>query len=59
MCAYNPECPAPDVREAFRPHVIAPHPEQGWCLLCDGAILFDDGGVILPDGSIREPGMAA
>jgi len=35
--------------------VVAPHPEQGWCLLCNGVILFDDGGVILPDGSAQRP----
>jgi hypothetical protein len=35
--------------------VIAPHPEQGWCLLCNGVILFDDGGAVLPDSSTLEP----
>jgi len=26
-------------------------PEQGWSLLCNGIILFDDTGELLPDGS--------
>ena len=25
-------------------------PEQGWSLLCNGVIAFDDGGDLLPDG---------
>jgi hypothetical protein len=28
--------------------VIAAHPEQGWSLLCNGIITFDDGGAIMP-----------
>jgi hypothetical protein len=30
--------------------VVSEHPEQGWCLLCNGVVLFEDGGVILPEG---------
>jgi hypothetical protein len=26
------------------------HPEQGWSLLCNGVVLFDDAGALLPDG---------
>ncbi|MEV7034998.1 DUF5999 family protein [Streptomyces sp. NPDC093272] len=37
------------------PHVVAAHPEQGWSLLCDGAIVFDDTGELRPDGSVAEP----
>jgi hypothetical protein len=35
--------------------VVAAHPEQGWSLLCDGSIVFDDSGVLLPDGSVVAP----
>ena len=38
-------------------HVIAGHPEQGWSLLCNGIVLFDDGGLLLPDGRARAPHM--
>lgn len=55
MCLHNPGCPAGDSREACSAHVIAPHHEQGWCLLCNGVIVFDDSGAILPDGSAIEP----
>jgi hypothetical protein len=29
--------------------VVASHPEQGWSLLCNGVVLFDDAGVLLLD----------
>ena len=54
MCAHNPHCPSAEARDARSAHEIAPHHEQGWCLLCNGVILFDDGGAILPDGSTLE-----
>jgi hypothetical protein len=50
MCQHQPRCPgalAPD-RAAAR--VQASHPEQGWSLLCNGVVLFDDAGVLLPGG---------
>jgi hypothetical protein len=31
--------------------VVASHPEQGWSLLCNGVVCFDDLGELLPDGS--------
>ncbi|WP_432137760.1 MULTISPECIES: DUF5999 family protein [unclassified Streptomyces] len=37
------------------PHVVAAHPEQGWSLLCDGTIVFDDSGELLPDGQVVAP----
>jgi hypothetical protein len=36
-------------------HVIAGHTEQGWSLLCNGILLFDDGGLLLPDGRAEAP----
>ncbi|MCW2568075.1 MAG: hypothetical protein JWN54_2172, partial [Mycobacterium sp.] len=35
--------------------VVAAHPEQGWSLLCNGIILFEDTGEILPDGRTVGP----
>jgi hypothetical protein len=29
--------------------MVADQPGQGWSLLCNGVILFDDGGELLPD----------
>lgn len=55
MCAHNPPCPtamAPD-REAARP--VAHRPEQGWSLMCNGVLVFEDTGELLPDGRIVAP----
>jgi hypothetical protein len=30
--------------------VAVSHPEQGWSLLCNGIVLFDDAGALLPGG---------
>lgn len=35
--------------------VSAAHPEQGWNLLCNGVVSFDDGGALLPDGNAIAP----
>ncbi|MFI8265521.1 DUF5999 family protein [Streptomyces sp. NPDC085665] len=55
MCQHNPVCPgvADADREAAKP--LASHPEQGWSLLCNGVLLFDDGGELLPGGEIVGP----
>jgi hypothetical protein len=34
---------------------VAAHPEQGWSLLCNAVLLFDDTGELLPDGQIIAP----
>ena len=48
MCTHEPQCPsAGDIARAAA-HVIAGHPEQGWSLLCNGIVLFHDGGLLLP-----------
>jgi hypothetical protein len=55
MCSHQPWCPdalAPD-RTAAWP--VARRPEQGWSLLCNGVVLFDDGGHLLPDGQAISP----
>ena len=51
MCTHSPSCPAAESGEASRAQVVCRHDEQGWCLLCNGVILFADGGAILPNGS--------
>lgn len=50
MCQHQPRCP--DVLESDRlaARVVAGHPEQGWSLLCNGVVLFDDGGALCPGG---------
>ncbi|MGQ4484391.1 DUF5999 family protein [Streptomyces sp. SAS_281] len=55
MCQHQPVCPTADSadREAAKP--FASHPEQGWTLLCNGVLLFEDTGELLPDGRIIAP----
>jgi len=38
--------------------VVAAHPEQGWSLLCNHVVLFDDAGQLLPDGTAVAPAAA-
>ena len=41
-CTHQPACPpasAPDCEAAI---VVASHPEQGWSLLCNGVVVFED-----------------
>jgi hypothetical protein len=52
MCSHQPSCPSSG---NTAPHIVAAHPEQGWSLLCDGAIVFDDSGELLPDGRVVAP----
>ncbi len=55
MCPHTPACPeasAPD-REAAR--TLISHPEQGWSLLCNGIVIFEDTGELLPGGDAIGP----
>jgi Family of unknown function (DUF5999) len=55
MCQHTPQCPdasAPD-REAAR--TLASHPDQGWSLLCNGIVIFEDTGELLPGGATIAP----
>ncbi len=50
MCSHTPACP--DVRDSdcCRAHVVSDRSGQGWCRLCNGIILFDDGHYLTPEG---------
>ncbi|MEU7326646.1 DUF5999 family protein [Streptomyces griseoviridis] len=52
MCSHRSSCPFAD---QGLPHVVAAHPEQGWSLLCDGAIVFDDTGALTAEGRAVAP----
>jgi anti-sigma regulatory factor (Ser/Thr protein kinase) len=58
-CQHTPRCPGVDASDRAAARVIACHPQQGWSLLCNGVVVFEDGGVVLPDGTIIEPHRAA
>jgi hypothetical protein len=48
-CQHVPHCPTADAPDHDAAHVVASHPEQGWSLLCNGVVVFEDTGEILPD----------
>ena len=54
-CPHTPQCPPVERADREAARVLAGHPEQGWSLLCNGVIAFDDTGELLPDGSIVVP----
>ena len=50
ICLHSPHCPDAFDFDRDAAHVLVAHPEQGWSLLCNGVVLFEDTGEILPDG---------
>ncbi|QJT04703.1 hypothetical protein G9272_34025 [Streptomyces asoensis] len=55
MCSHQLPSASADARPVHLSHIVAAHPEQGWNLLCDGTIVFDDSGELLPDGRVVDP----
>ncbi|MFJ7528057.1 DUF5999 family protein [Streptomyces griseus] len=55
MCAHTPPCPTADAADHQAARVSDAHPEQGWDRLCNGVLLFEDTGALLPDGRIIAP----
>jgi len=55
MCEHVPPCPPAADPDHEAAAVIAAHPEQGWSLLCNGVVTFDDTGQLLPDGRAVAP----
>jgi hypothetical protein len=49
-CHHFPPCPAATAPDRHAARTVAAHPEQGWSLLCNGVVLFDDNGELLPGG---------
>jgi hypothetical protein len=50
MCSHRPPCPPATSLARCAACVVAALPEQGWSLLCNGVIVFDDYGELLPEG---------
>jgi hypothetical protein len=55
MCIHQPPCPGAGDGDRAAARVVAAQPLQGWSLLCNGVVLFDDTGGLLPDGSAVAP----
>jgi hypothetical protein len=54
-CSHTPLCPIATAPDHDAARVISRHSAQGWSLLCNGVVLFDDTGEILPDGRTVAP----
>ena len=54
-CQHVPRCPSATAPDWAAAHTMIAHPEQGWSLLCNGVVLFDDTGGLLPGGGVAAP----
>ena len=54
-CTHSPACPGATAADHDAARVVRSHPEQGWSLLCNGVVVFEDTGEILPDGRTVAP----
>jgi hypothetical protein len=55
MCPHTPRCPDPSGPDREAARTVVSHPEQGWSLLCNGIIIFEDTGELLPGGGEIAP----
>jgi hypothetical protein len=55
MCPHTPPCPEPNGPDREAARTIISHPEQGWSLLCNGIVIFEDTGELLPCGDAIAP----
>jgi len=55
MCRHVPTCPSATAVDHDAAVLLSSHPEQGWGLLCNGVVVFDDRGELLPDRTAVEP----
>ncbi len=54
-CPHSPACPGASAPDHDAARTVSRHPEQGWSLLCNGVVVFEDTGEILPDGRSVAP----
>ncbi|BCM65678.1 hypothetical protein EASAB2608_01012 [Streptomyces sp. EAS-AB2608] len=55
MCRHEPPCPTASAADRDAAATVVRHDEQGWALLCNGVLRFDDTGDLLPDGRVIAP----
>jgi hypothetical protein len=55
---HRPRCPGAAARDRAAACVVACHPEQGWSLLCNGVVLFDDAKVLVLGSPVTTPARA-
>ncbi|MEV7676434.1 DUF5999 family protein [Streptomyces sp. NPDC088752] len=55
MCTHQPPCPEAQAADHEAARLTAYHPGQGWGRRCNGVLLFEDTGELLPDGQVTAP----
>ena len=55
MCQHQTPCPSSEAIDREAARILATFPEQGWSLLCNGVVCFDDTGELLPNGNAIGP----
>ncbi|MFC9266234.1 DUF5999 family protein [Streptomyces zhihengii] len=55
LCEHSSPCPPASAVDRLAAKVLVGPPGVGWCVLCNGVILFEDTGYLLPSGDIGVP----
>jgi hypothetical protein len=55
LCQHKPTCPVAEATDREAAVVVAARPDQGWSLLCNSVVTFEDTGELLPDGQVIAP----
>jgi hypothetical protein len=55
MCPHTPRCPDARALDREAARTVVSRPEQGWSLLCNGIVVFEDTGELLPGGDTIGP----
>ncbi|MFD8589897.1 DUF5999 family protein [Streptomyces sp. NPDC059637] len=55
VCGHRPECPSAENRDFQAAQVRVRRPEIGCSVLCNGVLVFDDTGCLLPSGEVVAP----
>jgi aminoglycoside phosphotransferase (APT) family kinase protein len=55
MCLHSPPCPDASASDREAARTVISHPEQGWSLLCNSIVIFEDTGELLPGGMTIAP----
>ncbi|MFF3735339.1 DUF5999 family protein [Streptomyces sp. NPDC002476] len=54
-CPHTPACPGSQATDRDAARMSSHYPEQGWARLCNGVLVFEDTGELLPDGHTVGP----
>ncbi len=55
LCEHPSPCPPASATDRLSARVHIGYPEAGWSVLCNGVILFEDTGYLLPSGDVVGP----